>query len=213
MESAEFISLSPATIIRHCVRYSTGAFPTISLKVTAKVVRDIPASSPKDRNVQRRPDGFCQVHTIWRKITLGTASNLLIGWWAQQDSNLRLPPCEGGTLPLSYAPNCLAAAAPGELTQTTASNGFIIPPSSGCHLRPAPRSGTFASAVLTRGNSRAVQCRSTDAPIAPAVRPRSTPQTGLSRFGRAGFRSTATLGGRWGFGRYGYAGDPSRNGP
>ena len=26
------------------------------------------------------------------------------GWWAQQDSNLRLPPCEGGTLPLSYAP-------------------------------------------------------------------------------------------------------------
>ena len=25
-------------------------------------------------------------------------------WWAQQDSNLRLPPCEGGTLPLSYAP-------------------------------------------------------------------------------------------------------------
>ncbi len=29
---------------------------------------------------------------------------LLILWWAQQDSNLRLPPCEGGTLPLSYAP-------------------------------------------------------------------------------------------------------------
>src|ERR1700761_2222512 len=27
-----------------------------------------------------------------------------LGWWAQQDSNLRLPPCEGGTLPLSYAP-------------------------------------------------------------------------------------------------------------
>ena len=25
-------------------------------------------------------------------------------WWARQDSNLRLPPCEGGTLPLSYAP-------------------------------------------------------------------------------------------------------------
>src|ERR1700679_1082379 len=31
-------------------------------------------------------------------------SKLLISWWAQQDSNLRLPPCEGGTLPLSYAP-------------------------------------------------------------------------------------------------------------
>ena len=27
-----------------------------------------------------------------------------VAWWAQQDSNLRLPPCEGGTLPLSYAP-------------------------------------------------------------------------------------------------------------
>jgi hypothetical protein len=26
---------------------------------------------------------------------------LLIIWWALQDSNLRLPPCEGGTLPLS----------------------------------------------------------------------------------------------------------------
>ena len=26
------------------------------------------------------------------------------GWWAVQDLNLRLPPCEGGTLPLSYAP-------------------------------------------------------------------------------------------------------------
>ena len=31
-------------------------------------------------------------------------AKLLILWWAQQDSNLRLPPCEGGTLPLSYAP-------------------------------------------------------------------------------------------------------------
>ncbi len=28
-------------------------------------------------------------------------SKLLIPWWALQDSNLRLPPCEGGTLPLS----------------------------------------------------------------------------------------------------------------
>jgi hypothetical protein len=25
----------------------------------------------------------------------------LVRWWALQDSNLRLPPCEGGTLPLS----------------------------------------------------------------------------------------------------------------
>ncbi len=27
-------------------------------------------------------------------------------WWAQQGSNLRLRPCEGRTLPLSYAPGC-----------------------------------------------------------------------------------------------------------
>jgi integrase len=33
----------------------------------------------------------------WRRISFKR-------WWAQQDSNLRLPPCEGGTLPLSYAP-------------------------------------------------------------------------------------------------------------
>ena len=36
--------------------------------------------------------------------TFAIASNQVIFWWAQQDSNLRLPPCEGGTLPLSYAP-------------------------------------------------------------------------------------------------------------
>lgn len=35
-------------------------------------------------------------------------------WWAQQDSNLRLPPCEGGTLPLSYAP---VAAIPERIRQ------------------------------------------------------------------------------------------------
>ena len=31
-------------------------------------------------------------------------SKLLILWWAHKDLNLGLPPCEGGTLPLSYAP-------------------------------------------------------------------------------------------------------------
>ncbi len=34
-------------------------------------------------------------------------------WWAQQDSNLRLPPCEGGTLPLSYAPRSAGRCGPG----------------------------------------------------------------------------------------------------
>src|SRR5947209_9339523 len=39
-------------------------------------------------------------------------AKLLILWWAQQDSNLRLPPCEGGTLPLSYAPNPSSPVSP-----------------------------------------------------------------------------------------------------
>ena len=39
-----------------------------------------------------------------RKLVM-LSCKLLILWWAQQDSNLRLPPCEGGTLPLSYAPD------------------------------------------------------------------------------------------------------------
>jgi hypothetical protein len=29
------------------------------------------------------------------------SNNIMCLWWALQDSNLRLPPCEGGTLPLS----------------------------------------------------------------------------------------------------------------
>ncbi len=39
-------------------------------------------------------------------------AKLLNFWWAQQDSNLRLPPCEGGTLPLSYAPGTALEATP-----------------------------------------------------------------------------------------------------
>jgi hypothetical protein len=31
----------------------------------------------------------------------GCCSQAVEGWWALKDSNLRLPPCEGGTLPLS----------------------------------------------------------------------------------------------------------------
>jgi hypothetical protein len=42
--------------------------------------------------------------TKWHQVTMPGRPKLLILWWAQQDSNLRLPPCEGGTLPLSYAP-------------------------------------------------------------------------------------------------------------
>ena len=48
---------------------------------------------------------FCRFATKCHKLFNGTGCKSLILWWAQQDSNLRLPPCEGGTLPLSYAPN------------------------------------------------------------------------------------------------------------
>ena len=42
--------------------------------------------------------GFATKH---HKRSSVSACQLLILWWALQDSNLRLPPCEGGTLPLS----------------------------------------------------------------------------------------------------------------
>ena len=32
----------------------------------------------------------------WHQVSLASVAKLLILWWAQQDSNLRLPPCEGG---------------------------------------------------------------------------------------------------------------------
>ena len=44
--------------------------------------------------------------------------NFIRLWWAQQDSNLRLPPCEGGTLPLSYAPGTRLESIPLELIPT-----------------------------------------------------------------------------------------------
>ena len=47
IESADFASLSDASIIRHSVRYSSGPFPTACLNRIAKLVRDIPARSPK----------------------------------------------------------------------------------------------------------------------------------------------------------------------
>jgi hypothetical protein len=53
------------------------------------------------------------------KLFRGIFCKLLKNWWAQQDSNLRLPPCEGGTLPLSYAPG----SAPGAL----AASGTTVP--------------------------------------------------------------------------------------
>ena len=34
--------------------------------------------------------------TKWHQIKMSGLRKLLIRWWAQQDSNLRLPPCEGG---------------------------------------------------------------------------------------------------------------------
>src|SRR6185437_13713048 len=46
---------------------------------------------------------FAWMKSEIQKSARGNLKNLEF-WWAQQDSNLRLPPCEGGTLPLSYAP-------------------------------------------------------------------------------------------------------------
>jgi hypothetical protein len=52
----------------------------------------------------RFPNGDLRIAIKCYQSLFETACKLLILWWAQQDSNLRLPPCEGGTLPLSYAP-------------------------------------------------------------------------------------------------------------
>ena len=40
---------------------------------------------------------WCNLLRRMRKVSNESAEQ----WWALQDSNLRLPPCEGGTLPLS----------------------------------------------------------------------------------------------------------------
>jgi hypothetical protein len=56
----------------------------------------------RDAHRQRRL-GDGELSNCYQSL-LSAACKLLILWWAQQDSNLRLPPCEGGTLPLSYAP-------------------------------------------------------------------------------------------------------------
>jgi hypothetical protein len=34
--------------------------------------------------------------TKWHQVGWSATRKLLKIWWAQQDSNLRLPPCEGG---------------------------------------------------------------------------------------------------------------------
>jgi hypothetical protein len=39
----------------------------------------------------------CMNGTKWHQVTSEAMAKLLILWWAQQDSNLRLPPCEGIT--------------------------------------------------------------------------------------------------------------------
>jgi hypothetical protein len=39
---------------------------------------------------------------VWHQVSFASFAKLLILWWAQQDSNLRLPPCEGGTLRSFY---------------------------------------------------------------------------------------------------------------
>ena len=52
--SLEFMSLSPASSMRQRVRYSIGDAPTVILKRSAKVDRDMPARSASACKVQRR---------------------------------------------------------------------------------------------------------------------------------------------------------------
>ena len=59
MGSLEFSSLSAASSILQRVKYSIGDFPTVSLNLRVKVVRDIPARSASDCNVQRRAGSSC----------------------------------------------------------------------------------------------------------------------------------------------------------
>jgi len=59
-----------------------------------------------------------------------------VAWWAQQDSNLRLPPCEGGTLPLSYAPRIAARRRAGGTGSRLTRPGALM----GCPRRGSKRS-------------------------------------------------------------------------
>ena len=55
MESLVFAILSPASSIRQRVRYSICDTPTVSLNLSAKIDRDMPAGCPNSSTVQSCP--------------------------------------------------------------------------------------------------------------------------------------------------------------
>ncbi len=57
--SLPLVSLSPASNIRHRVRYSIGEVPTVSLNFSANVDRDIPAHSAKSCSVHPCAGSSC----------------------------------------------------------------------------------------------------------------------------------------------------------
>ena len=59
MGSLEFSSLSPASAMRQCARYSIGDVPTVSLNFRAKVDRDMPARAASSCNVHRYAVSSC----------------------------------------------------------------------------------------------------------------------------------------------------------
>src|SRR5580700_676497 len=59
MESLVFAILSPASGIRQRVKYSIGGTPTVSLNLSAKIDRDMPARCPNSSTVQSCAGSSC----------------------------------------------------------------------------------------------------------------------------------------------------------
>src|SRR5260370_41415308 len=144
--------------------------------------------------------------------TSASVSKLLILWWAQQDSNLRLPPCEGGTLPLSYAPSCAVARADHESVGSPAPqeyHRYFL--SSQLPIFCIPAIYWSNRSLPTPFQRNTIRRKYVLPP--PRTPPAEAPNVATTRpwRERVGFcTSSATCRRRWGYGRYGYAGAQSR---
>jgi hypothetical protein len=87
MESLVFAILSPASSIRQRVRYSIGGTPTVSLNLSAKIDRDMPARCPNSSAVQSCAK-FHNGQTLSMSILLGGLATFL-AWWPS--NNVVLP--------------------------------------------------------------------------------------------------------------------------
>jgi hypothetical protein len=103
---------------------------------------------------------------LWVKVFGPMSRNSRSIWWAQQDSNLRLPPCEGGTLPLSYAPFATLPE-PGNLNTDA---------SQSCGRRAAPRWSMIAplAHAAKRWRPDTVGCGSPSVRAAARIRPKAS---------------------------------------